>query len=137
MFEINHSPSKRELRLFAGLWFPLFCAGLGSGLAARAHVLGAGVVVWGLGLVVMVVGLASPARLRPMFIGMSVATYPFGWVLGRALLAALYFGVCMPLGLCMRALGRDALKRRFDTEASSYWSAHRGARDAPGYFKQY
>lgn len=43
-------------------------------------------------------------------------------------LAAIYFGVVTPIGLLMRAFGKDPLALRFDPEAPSYW-IHR---DPPG-----
>jgi len=39
------------------------------------------------------------------------------------IMAVLFFGVLTPVGLIMRAAGKDALRRRFDKESSSYWLA--------------
>ncbi|HXC13991.1 MAG TPA: hypothetical protein VNV39_14265 [Stellaceae bacterium] len=42
-------------------------------------------------------------------------------VLGRIVMAILFFAVVTPVGLVMRMAGRDPLRRRLDREASSYW----------------
>ena len=48
----------------------------------------------------------------------------FGAVLHRVntflIFSLLFFLVLFPLGLLFRALGRDALRRKWDSEASSY-----------------
>ena len=50
-------------------------------------------------------------------------------VLGRIVMAILFFAVVTPVGLVMRTAGRDPLRRRLDREASSYWLARGTARD--------
>jgi hypothetical protein len=42
-------------------------------------------------------------------------------VLGRIVMAILFFAVVTPVGLVMRMASRDPLRRRLDREASSYW----------------
>ena len=48
------------------------------------------------------------------------AVFPIGWVVSHLLLGVVYFLVLTPIGLTLRALGRDPLERRFDQSASSY-----------------
>jgi hypothetical protein len=50
-------------------------------------------------------------------------------VLGRIVMAILFFAVVTPVGLVMRTAGRDPLRRRLDREASSYWLVRDAARN--------
>jgi Saxitoxin biosynthesis operon protein SxtJ len=56
----------------------------------------------------------------------------FGELLHRVvsplIMGVIFFGVFTPFGLVMRAFGRDAMKRRFEPKAPSYWER----RDPPG-----
>lgn len=49
-------------------------------------------------------------------------------VVSPLVLGVIYFGVFTPVGLVMRAFGRDAMCRRFERAAPSYWVR----RDPPG-----
>lgn len=59
----------------------------------------------------------------------------FGLLLARVMnplvLGLLFYGAVTPMGLVMRALGKDPLRRRFEPEAASYWIARRPAGPAP------
>jgi hypothetical protein len=48
---------------------------------------------------------------------------PFFNIAVPVILAVLFFGVLTPVGLIMRAAGRDTLRLRFDRGSSSYWLA--------------
>ena len=138
MIEINFKPKTRELRQFAGIWFPAFCA-----LVAFWTWKGGAAPIWpqsilGVGVVLGLVGLAVPAIIRPVFIGLSVLTFPIGWVISNVLLFLVFVLVFTPIGLLMRALGRDPMTRRLDRNASSYWIAHDpAAGGAKRYFRQF
>lgn len=49
-------------------------------------------------------------------------------VVSPVVMGVIFFGVFTPVGVVMRAFGRDAMKRRFEPEAPSYWER----RDPPG-----
>lgn len=49
-------------------------------------------------------------------------------VVSPVVLGVIYFGLFTPVGLAMRAFGRDAMCRRFEPARSSYWVR----RDPPG-----
>jgi hypothetical protein len=42
-------------------------------------------------------------------------------VVSPVVLGAIFFGVFTPAGFVMRLVGRDAMARRFDPAAKSYW----------------
>jgi hypothetical protein len=59
----------------------------------------------------------------------------FGLLLARVMnplvLGLLFYGVVTPMGLVMRMLGKDPLRRRFEPGAQSYWIERRPPGPAP------
>ena len=51
-----------------------------------------------------------------------------GRVVSPVVLGVIFFGVFTPVGFFMRKAGRDAMKRRWEPAARSYWVN----RDPPG-----
>lgn len=66
-----------------------------------------------------------------------LAAVPIGWSLSALVLMLMYYLVLTPIGLVMRLCGRDAMNRRFDHDAPSYWGPHQPAADKRRYFRQY
>ena len=137
MFEIHRHPSPRELRQFAGLWFPAFWAVVGLLLAQRTGHWGLAGLLWTLAAVISGLGLARPAWIRPVFVGWMLAAAPIGWCVSRLILTVVYFLVVTPIGLLRRLGKRDPLGRQFDRTASSYWTARPPAADPARYFRQF
>ena len=85
---------------------------------------------WALGVAAALLAAAfvRPALLAPF----NRVWFRFGLLLQRVVnplvMAVIYFAVVTPTGLIMRALGKDALRLRYDPDAQSYW-IHR---DPPG-----
>ena len=92
--------------------------------------LGAFFYPWVLALAALTAGvtLARSQWLAPL----NRAWMRFGALLHRVVsplvLGLIFFGVFTPVGLVMRAFGRDVLCRRFEPQAKSYWTR----RDPPG-----
>ena len=61
---------------------------------------------------------------------------PIGFVVSFVLLAVFYFLLLTPVALVFRLIGRDALRRRFDAAAPSYWVPHKTNQDLQRYFHQ-
>ena len=137
MIEIHKNPSNQELRRFAVIWLPLFCAIVGSGLYFKAHHHLAGVAVGGIAVAALTAGIAAPAVMKPVYLALMYVTFPIGWVMTHVLLALLYYGVITPVGLAMRLAGRDTMGRRFDPAAASYWVPRQPITDRERYFRQY
>lgn len=115
-----------------GLFSPsLFPSGLG---AARLPLT---IGLASVGLVSGVLAFVRPSANRPLFVALSVITYPIGVVVSLVVLATLFFGLFAPLGLLFRVVGRDALRRRRDPDATSYWTPAPPKRPKSDYFKQY
>ncbi len=133
--DIPFRPPARTLRQFAGVGAAVLTGlavvqaavydrpGLASGLGAAA-------------VVVSVIGLLRPAALRPVFVGMMVASFPMNWLVTRLVLAALFYGVFTPLGVIFKLIGRDALTRRLRPDADTYWVPKPAADGVRSYFRQ-
>jgi hypothetical protein len=92
-------------------------------VAVYPLLLGDGVRAWSLALsaLFLVLALAVPRVLSPL----NRAWTRFGLLLHRlvspVVLGIMFFLVVTPMGLVMRALGKDPLRLRFDRRASTYW----------------
>lgn len=137
LMEIEWHPSDRQLRVF-GL----------SGLAAS--ILAALILhfAWGLaaiwmlavvmaGAVIFLCSLISPAVARVLYIGLTLVAMPIGLVVSFVLLAAFYFLILTPLAMVFRLIGRDALCRRHEPDAESYWVAHKPNDNMERYLHQF
>jgi len=84
---------------------------------------------------------ASPALRRTLnrylYVGLTLLTFPIGFILSHVLLAIVFYLVITPVGLVMRLLGRDPLQRKFNREASTYWVDHAEPKSVEEYFRQY
>jgi len=136
MIEINKDPSPRDLFWFGRL-LPVFGAAFGLVVGRTSGSMTAAVVIWLLLAAAALAYAALPALRRPFYVGWLRLTYPIGWVIGHLLLAAVFFGVLTPMGLVMRALGRDPLRRRFDRQAASYWVPRAAEPEPERYFRQF
>jgi hypothetical protein len=82
---------------------------------------------WSLGIAAafLVVALVVPGVLAPL----NRVWLRFGLLLHTCIspivLAVMFFATVTPMGLVLRALGKDPLRLRFDPEASSYWIERR------------
>ena len=135
LIEINRNPSPRELRNF-GLLLMLFAALVGAGFIWRAHAIGVARAIWIGGAILVGVFFAVPPLRRPIYLGWIYATFPIGFVISHVVLALVFYGVLTPIGLVMRMAGRDAMTRRFDRAAASYWTEHDPHKDPKRYFRQ-
>ncbi len=136
MIPIDWKPDRKTLGEFseAGLF------ALGMVAAPLAYFRGQprlAASAWLLAVVVRLVGLARPTWLRPAFLGLSLATWPIGWVVSRLALALLYFLAFTPLAIGFRLAGRDALKRKLDPGATTYWEPYRPNRGLDRYLRPF
>ena len=139
--EINWHPDIAERRSFARSWvfgFPMLAAV--CALVSRwKH--GAW-PVWALWLAVIGGGLGAllwiaPLLARPFYTVWHFVGCCVGFVVGNAVFIAVYYLVVTPVGLLLRALGRDAMQREFDRAAPTYWQPVKKNVDAASYFRQF
>jgi len=69
----------------------------------------------------LLVTIARPTWLFPLNRAWMKLAQVLHRIVNPIVLAVIYFGVFAPVGIGMRWARRDALKRRFDPEARSYW----------------
>jgi hypothetical protein len=77
---------------------------------------------WALALGILLVGpaLMVPRVLQPAHrLWMALAEI-LGWINTRILLSIVFFGLITPMGLVMRRLGKDPMRRGFERTASTY-----------------
>jgi hypothetical protein len=133
---INWQPDRKTLGEFSEL--AMFFLGMVAAPLAyfRGRPALAG-VLWVLAMALRLVGLVRPAWLKPVFLGLTLATWPIGWVVSHLTLALLYHGVVAPIGLALRLLGRDPLARRFDRDAPTYWEPYNPDQGMDRYLRQF
>lgn len=79
-------------------------------------------------------GLAAVAWARPHWlrgpyrVGMRLSL-ALGQAMAPVVLGVIFLGVLTPLGLLLRALGKDLLRLRRDPRARTYWQPVTGSRD--------
>lgn len=108
-------PSNRSF----GLLFMAVFAILGVVLAWRG--IRPAPLMFGVSALFGVVTLMRPALLTPLNRAWMALAALLHRIVSPIVLALLYFVVIMPVALVMRATGRDALRRRFDPDAATYW----------------
>ncbi len=134
MIAPSWDPSVRQLRQFAVACLP-GSALVGYGVARWTSSAAVVYVFVALGLAALVVGLARPTALRPLWVVMTALTVPVGWLASQIVLRALFFGVMTPLAIAFRWLGRDHLQLR-KPRGESYWRERTARADPVGYFRQ-
>jgi len=135
VISIQWNPERKQLRQFAGIWFPAFCALVGWSIARKTghwHDVEMGWIVAG---VVSILGLVFPPIIRPVFVGLILLTYPIGWVVSHLLLGAIFYGVVTPIGISLRLAGHDPLQLKAPL-GNSLWKSSVGKTDPAGYLRQ-
>jgi hypothetical protein len=133
--DIPFRPSSRTLRQFAGLWIVFF-----AGLACWEY-FRHGRDAFALALLILAfcvgpIGLIKPQWLRPIFVGWMCLAFPVGWVISHVVLAFLFYGILLPLGIVFRLIGRDVLTLRRNPAQTTYWSHKNMPSDVRSYFRQ-
>ena len=97
-------------RQFAGLWLMFFGAWGFYQAVVRGHTT-IGLIMGLAALAIGLLGLIRPAAIRPIYVGWMVLAFPIGWTVSQLMLAVMFFGLFMPIGLVFRVLGRDPLEQ--------------------------
>lgn len=135
LIHIDRNPAPRKL-LWFGLLLGVFLVIVGAMLRWRWHLPAASVAMWALAAATTVAYYLAPAIQKPLYLGWMYATLPIGLAVSYVVLAVIYFGVLMPIGLMMRLAGGDPLRRQLDRGAATYWTPHQPAA-MQRYFRQF
>ena len=142
MATINWKPTDKALRQFAWIslvGFPLIgwtFSGRPTSLESLAPWT-ATLVGLGLGIVCVLAGMIYPKAVKPVFLGLSLLTFPIGLIVGEAFLLTVFFGVFTVVALIFRLVGFDPMNRRYDKEADSYWTPKAQPTSPRQYLRQY
>jgi len=90
-----------------------------------------------LALTIGPLGLTRPEWMRWIYVGWMVLAFPIGWMVSQVMLAVMFYGLFVPIGLIFRLLGRDPLHRARRAELKSYWAPKPAPADLRRYFKQF
>ena len=135
MIAIQWNPSTKQLRQFAGIWFPAFCGLVCWSIGHKTGHWSEVEIGWVLAGLLSVGGLVLPALIRPIFVGLILLTFPIGWVVSHLLLGLIFYGVVTPIGLILRIIGHDPLQLK-KPSGNSVWKTSIGKTDATRYLRQ-
>ena len=135
MIDIQWNPKQKQLRQFASIWFPAFCALVGWSIAQKTGHWHEVEIGWAVSGIISIAGIVFPPLIRPVFVGLILLTYPIGWVVSHLLLGAIFFGVVAPIGLILRVMGHDSLSLKFPLNRSM-WKSPTGKTDPGSYLRQ-
>ena len=74
-----------------------------------------------IGAPLILLGAILPNILRPVYIAWMSLAVVLGAIVTRILLTLFFFLVITPVGLVFKIIGRDALTRKIDRSATTYW----------------
>lgn len=77
--------------------------------------------VFYLGVVLVASGFFVPHLLKNVYRIWMALGIVLGWIVSRAILILVYYIVIVPLGLILRALGKDLLATKSNLIQKSYW----------------
>ena len=137
LIEINWNPNRKELRNFgivafiaSALLSLLLYLFKGLGIQWAAIIIAAGFIIF-------LTSMIFPKLTRFIYLGLILVTLPIGYMVSFILLALFYFLLLTPLGLLFRLIGRDPLRRKFDSTADSYWLTRKQSDRLNRYFHQF
>lgn len=134
---VNRDPTPRQLNQFGFIWLG-FLTFFGAVLWFKVDSNTAAIVLWVGAIVIPVIGWLVPAVMRAVFLGMSYAAWPIGYVVSHVVLAIVYYLVMTPIGLAMRLFGYDPMTRRGQLDGTSAWVERAdGGRQPHSYFRQF
>lgn len=132
--KLNLDPGDRQLRQFAVtclIAFPLVTWLWTRQMPPTGWAAAVGLTVGG-------VGIWKPALVRPIFVVLSLVTFPIGLVVGELAMLLVFLLAFVPLAIVFRLIGRDRLQRRGRTvESKSFWQERPATTKIESYFRQF
>ncbi len=115
---MKYQADRKELKRF-GLLVGGILSAIGLWLITAE---GIGRQVWlvVLGVSLVLLGLLLPGALGPVYRVWMRVGHVLGWINTRIILGVIFYGLITPMGLIMRMLGKDSMRRVLIREAHSY-----------------
>jgi hypothetical protein len=142
--EVNWKPDLAERRKFAKslvIGFPCLALILllGGWIGKGKWDANLGLAIWlgGGGILAGAVFWAVPQMARPFYMVWYFLACCLGIVIGNLVLALFYYLILTPFGLIKRVIGKPALTKGFDKNATTYWKEAHTAEDPARYYKQF
>ena len=121
MIDFQFKTGRKEIQTFARA-LPLALVVWGVVLGWKHH-WGGQAYFWffGVALLLFLWGRLWPGGLKPVYFGWMVVTRGLAWLVTTAVLGLIFYLGFTPIGLLMRLLGKDTMRRKLDRGAPSYW----------------
>ncbi|MFQ5572160.1 MAG: SxtJ family membrane protein [Rhodothermales bacterium] len=134
----NVDTSKKALRSF-GWVVGIVLVGIGAIVWWRLDWTATRAVYWlgGIGGTLIVLGLAAPWLLKPIYRVWMALAVVLGFVMTRVILTLVYCLIITPIGLVFRLIGKDPMQRTIDRNASSYWIEKKYIDESPKRLEKY
>ena len=119
----EHLQSKDDVKLGSERAFGVVFAVVFAIIGLLPLLFDGGMRVWSLGVSAgfLAVALIVPRALKPL----NIVWFKFGLLLHKVInpiiMGGMFFLVITPIGLLMRATGKDPLLRKLDPAAKTYW----------------
>jgi hypothetical protein len=134
MLAPNWYPGNKQLRQFAAACLPGFGL-IGWMVLHKTGSMTAAQVLWSIGGVAFLMGLAIPRSVQPLYSLLMFITLPIGWLVSNLLLRVIFYCVLTPIGLVFRMSGRDALHLKRQN-VQSYWKDRPQRLNLADYYRQ-
>lgn len=77
--------------------------------------------VFGIGIVLFILSRVAYPVMKPIHIVWMTIAFVLGWVNTRLLLGLFFYLIITPIGVIMRAFGKDFLQEKIARSATTYW----------------
>ena len=134
--DVDFQPSPHKLRSFGGMFF-CFASLLAAwqGWAHERWVIAG--FLFAAGVMVASACVFKVSLVRPLYIGMMVASFPMGWLTSLVLLATVYLALVTPLAVLFRCLGRDPLRLRPSPHRTTFLELKPAPANKETYFRPF
>lgn len=93
------------------------------------------VTTFSVGILISLVTIGLPSAIRPIYTACILITFPIGWIISTALLAAIFFGLIWPIGIIRRSRSQGPLGLKH--EQSKQWQRVNQPTTMASYFRQF
>ena len=146
MIEANWRPDRKQLSGFGWIGLVAFAA-LATWSYWKHRVLWldlapdtattVAIALWCVAGACGVLAIVAPRALWPLYVAMMTVALPIGFVVSHVVMVVMFFGIFTPVALVFRLIGRDAMCRRLEPDAPTYWTPRTPVTDVTRYFRQF